>query len=143
VQGARVAHDPWEDLIEQHLSALPDKTKGGEDTVKDGYAVGINDNGEREWRVASGYLLGPSVLGIEVKYQTNANTKRLAEVMRTLGWTKPTQTIRVGKKPCRGFTKPIVELAGPVEEPKVIAVAEAEPKPRAVVVVRKPWLRPL
>jgi len=43
--------------------------------VKDGYAVGINENGKREWRVASAYLLGPMVLGIDVKHQTNATTK--------------------------------------------------------------------
>ena len=52
-QQARLAHDPWEDAIERHLSRLPDKTKDGKDTVKEYYAVGTNENGEREWRVAS------------------------------------------------------------------------------------------
>jgi len=58
-QQARVTQDAWEDLIERRLAALPDKTKEGKDTQKDGvYSVGINDNGDREWRVASSYLLG-------------------------------------------------------------------------------------
>jgi predicted P-loop ATPase len=96
-QQARLAHDPWEDLIERQLSALPDKTKRGTDTVKDGYAIGIDENGNREWRVASAYLLGPDVLGIEVKNQTNATTKHLADVMRTLRWSNG-KTIRASEK---------------------------------------------
>ena len=86
-QLARLTHDPWEDVIECHLSRLPDKTKDGRDTIKEGYAVGINENGEREWRVAVSYLLGEDVLGISVDRQTNATTKHLADVMRTLGWS--------------------------------------------------------
>src|SRR5262249_3879507 len=85
-----------------------------EDKAKDGmYSIGINKNGQREWRVASSYLLGFYVLDLAIDRQTNATTKRLAEVMRTLGWTKPTNAIRVGKKVCQGFTKTI-------EEPKTI-----------------------
>jgi hypothetical protein len=146
-QQARVTHDAWEDLIERRLAALPDKTKDGKDTQRDGvYSVGINDNGDREWRVASSYLLG-DVVNIPIERQTNANTKRLAEVMRTLGWTKPTQTIRVGKQPCRGFTKPIDEpKAEPlaeqnvVVEPKAVAeVIELKPKPKTP----RLWVRPL
>jgi predicted P-loop ATPase len=127
-QQARLAHDPWEDEIDRHLSRLPDKTKDGRDVVKEGYAVGTNENGDREWRVASNYLLGEDVLGIDVDRQNNAVTKRLADVMRTLGWSSG-KTIRVGKLPCRGYTKPIAEpkpIEGP--EPK----AEVEP-PRLAV----------
>jgi predicted P-loop ATPase len=98
-QQSRLAHDPWEDLIERHLSALADKTKDGEDVVREGYAVGINENGDREWRVASSYLLGERVLDISVERQTNATTKHLADVMRTLGWSSG-KTIRT-TKPCR------------------------------------------
>jgi putative DNA primase/helicase len=127
-QQARVSHDAWDDVLARYLAGLRD------DKVKDGaYWVGINDNGDREWRVASSYLLGPFVLGIEVERQTVAVTKRLAEVMRTLGWNKPSQTIRVGNIPCRGFTKaidatPQVAFVKPsptpeAEEPKAIVVA--------------------
>ena len=35
-QLARLTHDPWEDVIECHLSRLPDKTKDGRDTIKEG-----------------------------------------------------------------------------------------------------------
>jgi predicted P-loop ATPase len=131
-QQARLAHDPWKDLIERHLSALPDKTKHGEDTVKDGYAVGINEKGEREWHVASAYLLGPAVLGIEVKHQTNATTKHLADVMRTLGWSSG-KTIRT-TKPCRGYTKPIDPPEAQQSTTTQLAIAApTEPAAKAVV----------
>jgi predicted P-loop ATPase len=138
-QQARLAHDPWEDLIERHLAKLPDKTKHGTDVVKEGYAVGINENGNREWRVASAYLLGPDVLGIEVKHQTNATTKHLADVMRTLGWSSG-KTIRT-TKPCRGYTKPIDEPI--IDEPLAIEKPAIAGVGANVVAItkRKPWLR--
>jgi predicted P-loop ATPase len=138
-QQARLTHDPWEDEIERHLSRLTDKTKDGRDVVKEGYAVGINENGDREWRVASSYLLGETVLGISVDRQTNATTKHLADVMRTLGWSSG-KTIRT-TKPCRGYTKPIFEPIAEVE-PKAIAAPEqpqtlmAFPKPKLVLIRR-------
>lgn len=121
-QQARVTQDAWEDLIGRRLVGLC------EDKAKDGvYSVGINSNGGREWRVASSHLLGPMVLGIPIERQSNAVTKRLAEVMRTLGWTKPTTPIRVGTVVCRGFTKTI-------EEPKAIesVVRSVEEVPKVV-----------
>jgi len=66
------------------------------------------------------------VLNIPVDRQTNAVTKRLADVMRTLGWTKPEQTIRVGGVACRGYTKPIEPKAITTEKPKLIAVGGGE-----------------
>ena len=114
-QHARLAYDPWEDEIERHLSGLRDKTKDGRDVVKQDYAVGINENGEREWRVTSSYLLW-DVLHISVDRQNNAVTKHLADVMRTLGWGSG-KTIRT-IKPCRGYTKPIDEKPK-IEEPKI------------------------
>ena len=133
-QQARVTQDAWEDLLARHLAGLRD------DKVKDGaYWVGIDDNGDREWRVASNYLLGPFVLGIEVERQTVAVTKRVADVMRTLGWTKPPQTIRVGNIPCRGFTKAIINepnAAEPIAKPKAIAAPVSEAKPKLVLIRR-------
>jgi putative DNA primase/helicase len=140
VQQARVAHDPWEDEIERKLARLR------KDKVKDGaYWVDIDDNGDREWRVASSYLLGEFVLGIDVDRQTNAVTKRLAEVMRTLGWSKSPTAIRVGNAVCRGYTKPIDEqITKPIaeeDEPKAIddpkPIVIAEPKPK-LVLIRRP-----
>jgi hypothetical protein len=123
-QQARVAQDAWEDLIGRQLVGLR------EDKAKDSvYSVGVNDSGGREWRVASSYLLGPMVLGIPSERQTNAVTKRLADVMRTLGWTKLPTTIRVGKVVCRGFTRSIAE---PIAEPKPKEVAAPVAAPVAV-----------
>jgi hypothetical protein len=136
-QQARLTHDPWEDVIEHHLGALSDKTKDGRDVVKDGYAVGINENGERAWRVASSYLLGPNVLGISVDRQNNATTKHLADVMRTLGWGSG-KTIRT-TKPCRGYTKPIVGKT--IDEPKAKVVEPKSAVEVTVVKCRHPWLR--
>ena len=55
------------------------------------HAVGINENGDREWRVASSYLLGEAVLGIPVDRQTNATTKR--------GYTKPIVEPKANEEP--------------------------------------------
>jgi hypothetical protein len=129
-QQARLAHDPWEDEIERHLSRLPDKTKDGRDVVKEGYAIGINENGDREWRVASSYLLGEA-LGISVDRLNNATTKHLADVMRTLGWGSG-KTIRT-TKPCRGYTKPIAE-----SKVKAIAEPKAEVAEGPRLIVREP-----
>ena len=129
VQQARLTHDPWEDEIERKLARLR------EDKVKDGsYWVDIDNSGGREWRVASSYLLGEFVLGLAVDRQTNAVTKRLAEVMRTLGWSNPPTAIRVGSLVCRGYTKPIDEPKPKIEEkPKIEG-------PKPIVVVGPPKL---
>jgi hypothetical protein len=60
------------------------------------------------------------VLNIPVDRQNNAVTKRLADVMRSLGWTKPEQTIRIGGNPCRGYTKTIETKAITVVKPRLI-----------------------
>jgi hypothetical protein len=64
------------------------------------------------------------VLGIPTERQINPVTKRLAEVMRALGWTKPPHAIRVGSLTCQGYTKTI-------DEPKAIAAPN-------VVAINKP-----
>ena len=103
-----------------------------EDKTKDGVcSIG---NGDREWRVASSYLLGMDVLNIPVERQANANTKRLAEVMRTLGWSTG-KTIRVATNPCRGYTKAIDE-PNTVIEPE--AIDEPKPAPTKLVLIRRP-----
>jgi hypothetical protein len=139
VQEARLAHDPWQDLIESHLAGLrEDKVKNGE------FAVGIDDNGDRQWRVASNYLLGPMVLGIPVAGQTPTTTRRLAEVMRALGWVKPPIVLRVGTKACRAYTKRIDKLQTQIAAPKPTTTVEPKPTTeKAVVIRRNPWLRGL
>jgi hypothetical protein len=124
-QQARVTQDAWEDLIQRRLSKLFEDKKF---TDKVGaYSIDVDEGGGSEWRVASDYLLGEAVLGITVERRTNAVTKRLADVMRTLGWVKPS-TVRVGKEPCSGYTKKVAAA-----EPERVAEAG-----RPVLVYRRP-----
>jgi hypothetical protein len=58
-----------------------------------------------EFRVSTDYLL-TSLLGISKERQHNNHTKRLAAIMRQLGWSRPETPIRIGKTVARGFTKP-------------------------------------
>jgi hypothetical protein len=125
-QQARVTHDPWEDLIREKLASLR------KHMAKDGvYSVGIDEDDQDEWRVASSYLLGFFVLDISTERQTNAVTKRLADVMISLGWTKPPTPIRVGNTVCRGFTKPIAKPNLNVVA-KVVEGVKAIPAPRFI-----------
>jgi hypothetical protein len=53
--------------------------------------------------VSTSFLLN-DVIGIPKERQGDAVTKRLASVMRSIGWTRPSTAIRIGKAgPCRGF----------------------------------------
>jgi hypothetical protein len=68
--------------------------------------------------------------------------------MRTLGWTKPTQTIRVGNVPCRGFKKAIdkpkaIDQAEPIADVQLKTNVEPIAKVNAVETVkpkRPAWL---
>jgi predicted P-loop ATPase len=100
-QKAREELDPWEDTLAPKLAGLIEKGKPIE-----GFGPGADRRGDPEWRVSSDYLL-TIVLGLSKERQNIQHTKRLASVMRGLGWTRPDTTIRIGtsKKPCRGFTR--------------------------------------
>jgi putative DNA primase/helicase len=138
VQQARLTHDPWLDTIETHLAGLR------EDKMRDGeYCVGIDDNGDRQWRVASSYLLGSMVLGIPLVGQTAATTRRLADVMRGLGWVKPPVVLRVGSKSCRAYTKRIDEPRIEPNKPKPQLVEEPKGKVVALPKRKVLGLRPL
>jgi predicted P-loop ATPase len=113
-QLARVSHDPWEDLIREKLAGL----HAG--NLRDGVSIDVDENGNRQWRVASSYLLGMYVLGIPVDRQATAVTKRLADVMRSLGWTKPEQIIRISGEPCRGYIKTIETKQITSAKPKLL-----------------------
>lgn len=131
-QQARVTQDAWEDLIQRALTKL-----FGDKEFKDkpgAFSIDADESGGLEWRVASDYLLGIHVLGITAERRTNAVTKRLEDVMRTLGWTKPS-TVRVGKEPCSGYTKSVEAAAEPKAEVKAEAIAAPS---RPVLVYRRP-----
>ena len=99
-QQARMELDPWEDVLAIRLAAL--REKGAK---LDGcFVLAADMVGDPEWRVSSDYLL-TQVLGLPKERQVNNHTKRLAGIMRSLGWTRPDTALRIGKLVCRGFTQ--------------------------------------
>jgi predicted P-loop ATPase len=106
-QRARMEIDPWHDVIAARLGQFEGNAKRGGSAVGGQFAVAADHLGNPEWRVSSDYLL-TSVLEISKDRQTNNHTKRLAAVMRSLGWSLSEGTIRIGK-PCRGYTKAMPE----------------------------------
>jgi hypothetical protein len=106
--------DAWEEIIRRRLTTLMRKKPSG---IDGDIALATNDNGNREWRVSTSFILRDA-LSISPERQGDAVTKRLAGVMRSLAWTRPDNVIRIGKaQPCRGFT--LVEV-----EPKAVEVEQ-------------------
>ena len=100
-QQARTELDPWEDAIIAKLSRLM-----VHNTMSDGSFVQAADTlGRPEWRVASDFLL-TDLLCLPKERQTNNHTKRLASIMRGLGWSRSDTPIRIGKHIKRGFVRP-------------------------------------
>jgi hypothetical protein len=67
----------------------------------------LDHDGNLEFRVTSAYLL-TEILGIPVPQQHNTFSKRLADVMRGLGWKLAENSIRIGNstQTYRAYTKP-------------------------------------
>jgi Virulence-associated protein E len=101
-QQARMEVDAWEEPIAAKLSILEAKRANllGSFSSKD-----ADKNCMPEFRVSSAYLLG-DVLGIAESYRGQRETKRLVDVMRSLGWKLAQHPIKVGKRTCRAYTKP-------------------------------------
>ncbi|MGA7634799.1 MAG: virulence-associated E family protein [Terriglobales bacterium] len=100
-QQARMGVDPWEDVLATKLADLIARARG----IEGQFALASDTLGNPEWRVSSEYLL-THVLSLPKERQFNNHTKRLAGIMvRSLGWTKPVNPIRIGKAVHRGFTK--------------------------------------
>ncbi|MCA1513642.1 virulence-associated E family protein [Bradyrhizobium sp. NBAIM01] len=100
----RMEHDPWADIIGDKLAQLEAAALGGRMLTTKLFARGEDAQGPH-WRVASDYLL-TEVLSIPKARQANWQTKRLANVMRSLGWTwceNPLRFGTAGQK--RGFMK--------------------------------------
>jgi Virulence-associated protein E len=106
-QDARMEVDAWLEPIADHLHDL----EVGRSNLEGQFSSKDKGKGEGpgefvpEFRVSSAYLLG-TVLGIGESYRGQRETKRLADVMRTLGWELAQFPIKVGKKSCRAYTKP-------------------------------------
>jgi hypothetical protein len=101
-QQARMELDPWEDALAPRLASLETKSKASMDGC---FVVAADTNGNAEWRVSTDYLL-TQLLGLPKERQNNNHTKRLASIMRGLGWLRSETSIRIGTKVCRGFIKP-------------------------------------
>jgi predicted P-loop ATPase len=125
-QKARMNEDVWEGMISAKLSMY----QQGGFTVDGDFALASDANGNSEWRVSTNFLLS-QVLSISPERRSDAVTKRLAGVMRSLGWTRPESTIRIGKgaDPCRGFT--LSEKPPAIEKPAETA-SDAKTAPAAL-----------
>ena len=99
-QEARMEIDPWED----ELSGVLNRFTAKGIVIEGSFAKGSDKNGDPEWRVATDYLLS-NVLDLPKERQNNNHTKRLAGIMRRLGWVRSEEVIRFGKVVKRGFTK--------------------------------------
>jgi putative DNA primase/helicase len=100
-QALRMESDPWEDRLRDLL------VDGAPNLLFAGYIDGTQADlqGEPEWRIATSDLL-KKVLDISPHRQFTTHMKRLAGVMRKLGWTKPEGVIRINKKPQNGYRRP-------------------------------------
>jgi hypothetical protein len=103
-QDARMEVDPWEDTLAPALARLINRGSGGP-FAAEGFARGADLNGDPEWRVSTDYLL-TIVLGLPKERQNNNHTKRLAAIMRNLGWLRSETPMRFGRAVARGFRKP-------------------------------------
>jgi predicted P-loop ATPase len=141
-QKARMNQDVWEDLLSTRLAGLRKNKRSIDGT----FVLAADDSGNSEWRVSTHFLL-TDVLCISKERQGDAVTKRLANVMRGLGWTRPPTPIRIGKTVCRGFTlvEALVEatvdavVAGAALDGEIIPPS-APPSAMAVVVKRRKGL---
>jgi predicted P-loop ATPase len=101
IAASRTEIDPWDDVLGSTLATWEQIGL----VIDDSFVRGSDSLGKPEWRVSSAYLLS-EVLGFAEDRQNNNHTKRLATIMRGLGWERPDGAIRIGSKVCRGFKKP-------------------------------------
>ena len=106
-QGARMEVDEWADIIGDKLRVL-ETNRGNLDGL---FATTVDTNCVPEFRVSSQYLLN-QLLGISESNVTHNHARRVADVMRSLGWRRAENSIRVGKKSCRAYVKPIPDKDG-------------------------------
>ena len=105
-QEARMEIDPWEDELSVKLDRLIGLGKQvGSFCLEGQFARATDTNGNREWRASTDYLL-TDVLSVPKERQSNNHTKRLAGIMRRLGWVRSEEALRFGKVVKRGFVKP-------------------------------------
>ena len=99
-QSARMELDPWEDALACRLAGLIQYQQ----KIDGSFMLASNNAGDPEWRVASDFLL-TDILGLPKERQYQNHTKRLASIMRNLGWIRHDTPIRIGKQVKRGFVR--------------------------------------
>jgi predicted P-loop ATPase len=105
-QAKRMQDDPW-------LGPLAGLVAADRGYVAAGLVDGSQTDprsGEPEWRVATTDLL-EQVLGVPRGYQNTNYARRLAGLMRRLGWEKPDGAIRINRKVTNGFRRPKAQEA--------------------------------
>ena len=95
---------PWTDVLASALASRVQKIEEGKPPLDGKLATGADDKGEAQWRVSTDYLLS-DVLGLPKERQHNTHTKRLADAMRSLGWKRNDNSMRIGTKVQRGYFK--------------------------------------
>ena len=92
--------DSWEDLL-KNLEVKPD--------ARHNIVQAVDADGNTEWRVRSCYLLA-NVIGIAPERTNAVHQRRLATVMRKLGWTGP-KNIRFGREQAKGYFRTAEEVS--------------------------------
>jgi hypothetical protein len=118
-QKARMNQDAWEEIVSNRLAGLRknERLMDGSHVVDGSFGLATDESGGVEWRVSTNFLL-TEVLDLPKERQGDAVTKRLASIMRSLGWTRPSCAIRIGKAPpCRGFVLAAGALQGEILPP--------------------------
>ena len=101
-RATRTQSDPWADVLEH----VADDAQRGEQSSKADYeVVAIWPYDSFEERISSAYVIGVA-LGIPQERQTPDQAKRAANVMRSLGWSKPPGKCRINGASVRGFVRP-------------------------------------
>jgi predicted P-loop ATPase len=98
-QQSRLISDPWEDPLSATLSNISTLA----DSSRDSVMLGNDKEGNQEWRIASNYLLC-ACLRVPAERLHQSHAKRLAMVMRKLGWTGP-EDIRLGNRVIKGYVR--------------------------------------
>lgn len=106
-QAARMDHDPWEDELEGVTGKTASKN-GAPFTTPDGQFL--------EARILTGNLLR-NVLSLPTEKWNDVTSKRVANIMRRLGWDGP-KLMRVGEERGKGFTRRLGQVTGGAEVPE-------------------------
>jgi hypothetical protein len=89
---------PWEEILENLQPIIETENPAGPKRII------YTDGGEE--RVSTQDLL-TWVLRVPPNQQTTSHGQRLSVIMERLGWKRPRSTIRIERKPVRGFYRTV------------------------------------